>query len=92
MCMTDEFIKCPQCSQSIRNQNFCHHCGWSRPQVGAVGAAGEDSTKDSDPSIRLLREIEKNTSNTHFWTMVTGIPVLLGMIAAFIAMGVKGCS
>ena len=89
MGMTEEFIKCPQCSESIRNPEFCHHCGWSRPKVSA---AGEGSTQDSDPSIELLRKIEENTSNTHFWTMVTGIPVLLGMIIAFIAMGVEGCS
>lgn len=42
----------------------------------------EDSS--GDESIRLLRQIEKNTSATHFWTRVTGIPVLLGMIAGFL--------
>ena len=33
-----------------------------------------------DESVRLLRQIERNTSATHFWTRVTGIPVLIGMM------------
>ena len=35
-----------------------------------------DSEKESE-SVRLLRRIEENTSATHFWTRVTGIPVLI---------------
>jgi hypothetical protein len=42
-------------------------------------------------TIRLLRQIEKNTSATHFWTRVTGIPVLIGMIIGFL-MAMEKCS
>ena len=49
----------------------------------------EDSS--GDESIRLLRQIEKNTSATHFWTRVTGIPVLLGIIAGFL-MALEKCN
>ena len=31
-------------------------------------------------SVLLLRQIEENTANTHFWVRVCGIPVLLGII------------
>ena len=57
---------------------------------GGMAAIKEGSTpdKDTEPTedeaVRLLRQIEKNTSATHFWTRVTGIPVLLGMIAGFL--------
>ena len=57
---------------------------------GGMAAIKEASTpdKDTEPTedeaVRLLRKIEKNTSATHFWTRVTGIPVLLGMIAGFL--------
>ena len=43
-----------------------------------------DDEPTEDEAVRLLRQIEKNTSATHFWTRVTGIPVLLGMIAGFL--------
>ena len=44
-----------------------------------------------DETIRLLRRIEENTSATHFWTRVTGIPVLIGMIVGFL-MAMEKCS
>jgi len=50
------------------------------------------SAKETDDeTIRLLRRIEKNTSATHFWTRVTGIPVLIGMIVGFL-MAMEKCS
>ena len=43
-------------------------------------------------TIRLLRRIEENTSATHFWTRVTGIPVLIGGMIVFLATAMAECS
>ena len=59
-----------------------------RAQNHVKTASSENRWEDSsgDESIRLLQQIEKNTSATHFWVRVCGIPVLLGCIAAIIAV------
>ena len=51
----------------------------------------KDTEPTDDETIRLLRRIEKNTSATHFWTRVTGIPVLIGMMCGLLMAMVK-CS
>ena len=52
----------------------------AREQVEPLRSANRKEDSSGDESIRLLRQIEKNTSATHFWVRVCGIPVLIGII------------
>ena len=102
-----EKVKCEECDGEVRlwsGKPQCWSCGHTSSAYDALFAeeikselAKPKSAKASavkltdDETIRLLRRIEENTSATHFWTRVTGIPVLIGMIVGFL-MAMEKCS
>ena len=56
---------------------------WGYEIVRPSKEADSEAKPTDDEIIMLLRQIERNTSATHFWTRVVGIPVLIGMILGF---------
>ena len=64
---------------------------WPDNEPAALPPLDKNTEQTDDETIRLLRRIEKNTSATHFWTRVTGIPVLIWMIV-FLAAAMAECS
>ena len=68
---------------------------WYEPsttsEVDSKELKDTDQNTPNDETVKLLRQIEKNTRATHFWTRVTGIPVLIGIIL-FLTTAIKECA
>ena len=79
----------------------CGHVLWLKPnlpdtaalKLEAKGLGGGVNTEwdQNKTELAVLREIRDYTKKTAFWTRVTGIPVLIGMIIGFL-MGLEKCS
>ncbi len=82
---------CEKCSSTQILQPELDTAQILQPELDRNTVTPPTSTRLRLETIRLLRRIEKNTSATHFWTRVTGIPVLIGMIVGVLIAMVK-CS
>jgi len=71
-------------AEEIQEGTINESQGRAREHVEPLPSANRKEDSSGDESIRLLRQIERNTSATHFWVRVCGIPVLLGFIGAII--------
>ena len=82
---------CEKCSSTQILQPELDTTQIPQPELDRNTVTPPTSTRLRLETIRLLRRIEKNTSATHFWTRVTGIPVLIGMMCGLLVAMVK-CS